>query len=169
MGDDLYAQAVALLNACETLLGTRSPAVSFVSPSLPVFDCCPMLAVHVPSLGEAFTSPTQGALVSGHRNTFGRVNLSTLVVSIVRCDQEKIGGALPDVIKKEATAAEVMEDVWTLWNGLYRMLGDGTLFNDCGERFFDGARAINSSGGCVGYTLTFRVSIPGYDPTQAGT
>jgi hypothetical protein len=169
VGTDLYAQAAALLSACETLLGTRAPTVSFVSPGLPVFDCCPMLAVHVPSLGEAFTSPTQGALVSGHRGKFGRVNLTALVVSIVRCDQEKPGGTLPDVIAKEATAAEVLEDVWTLWNGLYRMLDDGTLFHDCNERYFDGARAINGSGGCIGYTLNLRVALPGYDPTAVGT
>lgn len=164
MGSDLYAQASALLTACEQILGARCPEVTFVSPSLPVFDCCPFLSVHVPSLGEAFTQPTQGGLVTGHRNKFGRVNLTALVVTIVRCDQETPSGALPDVPAKEATAAEVMEDVWTLWNGLYRKLDDGTLFRDCGERYFEGARVINSSGGCVGYNLAFRVSLPGYDP-----
>lgn len=161
---DLYAQAQALLEACQDLLGARSPDVAFVSPGTPVFDCCPMLSVHVPALGEAITSPTQGALVTGHRYSFGRVNLSTLIVSIVRCDQETPSDALPDVAAKEATAAEVLADAWVLWNGLYRMLDDDELFVGCGERYMDSARAIDSSGGCVGYLLTLRVSIPGYDP-----
>lgn len=162
MEGDLYAQAQALLDACETLLGARSPDVAFVSPGPPVFDCCPMLAVHVPAIGEASTVGL-GALDSGHRYSQARVNLSMLVVSIVRCDQEN-NGSLPNVPAKEATASEVLQDVWTLWNGLYRMFSDGVLFRGCGERFFDGARAIPPSGGCVGWLLTFRVSIPGYAP-----
>jgi hypothetical protein len=164
MDTDLYEQAASLLAACDALLGARAPATAFVSPSLPVFDCCPMLAVYVPALGEALTSPTSGALVGGHRRTFGRVNLTTLVVTIVRCDQEKPDNMLPDVAAKQATAAEVMQDVWTLWNGLYRLVDDGVLFEGCGERYLDGARLINSSGGCVGYTITLRISLPGYDP-----
>jgi hypothetical protein len=167
--NDLYTQAQALLDASVMLLGARSPNVAFVSPGTPVFDCCPMLAVHVPSIEEAGTGPQTTVLDAGHRYRHGRLNLSTLIVSIIRCDQET-NGSLPDVPAKQATAGEVLEDAWTLWNGLNRMLSDGSLFRGCSERFFDGARAIDSSGGCVGYLITARITIPGWNPLdEVGT
>lgn len=167
MIEDLYLQAEALLNACQDLLGTRSPEIAFISPGTPVFDCCPMLAVHVPSIGEASTSPLL-ALDQGHRHNQGRVNLSALVVSIIRCDAESsTNNGLPNIPAKQATSLEVLQDAWVLWNGLYRMNEDGVLFQGCGERIFDGARAIDPSGGCVGYLFNFRVSIPGYNALVA--
>lgn len=161
---DLYTQAASLLEACEDLLGARAPAVSFVSPGPPVFDCCPMLSVHVSGINEGGTPPP-GALGAGHRYTSARVNQVGLVVSIVRCDQESSAGVFPDVAKKEETAAEVYEDIWTLWNGLNRMSANGELFQGCGERFFDGARPITPSGGCVGFLFLIRLTLPGFDPT----
>jgi hypothetical protein len=162
---DLHAQASALLEACQTILGGRCPATAFVSAGEPAFDCCPMLAVHVPAISEASTSPG-GALTSGHRNNFGRVSQTTMIVSIIRCDQEVAAGTLPDPIKKEATAAEVHEDAWTLWNGIYRLIADGVLFHGCSERYLDGARIVDSSGGCVGWRIQVRASIPGYNPLE---
>jgi len=162
--DDLYASAEALLQACITLLGASAPGTAFVSPGEPIYDCCPMLAVHVGSVVEAGTSPG-GALDSGHRTRFSRVNVVSLVVSIVRCDVEVASQTLPNVAAKQGVAMQTYADGWTLWNGLYRMLADGVLFRNCSERFLDDAVPIDSSGGCVGFRIGLRVSLPGYDPT----
>lgn len=160
---DLYDQADALLDACIALLGSRAPATAFVSPSEPIYDCCPMLAVSVVQLGEAFTSPA-GTLDAGHRTKFSRVNTVSFNVHAVRCDTEVAAQTLPDVDAKQGVAMETYADGWTLWNGLYRMVDDGTLFRGCGERYLDAARPIDSSGGCVGFLISLRASLPGYDP-----
>lgn len=160
---DLYDQTEALLDACTTILGTTAPPTAFVSPGEPIYDCCPMLAVHVASVAEAATSPG-GALDSGHRYRHGRVNLVSFVVSIVRCDPEVAAMTLPDVAAKQAVASEVLNDLWTLWNGLYRLVADEVLFAGCGERYLDGATPVDSSGGCVGTRIGLRASIPGFNP-----
>lgn len=164
--DDLFVRAETLLEACVTILADRAPATAFVSPAEPIWDCCPMLAVHVPSFGEASTLAGTGALSTGHRTTVGRVNLATFNISLVHCDSEVAANTLPDVAAKEQVSLDLYSDAWTLWCGLYRMTSDGTLFTDCGERFLDSARGFDSQGGCIGYRIALRVNVPGYNPLE---
>lgn len=164
LADELLQAAVESLDTIPTfdvaLLG--APDRTFISPALPVFDCCEMLTVHVDGISEAGTSP-QGLAVS-RRATYGRINLAGLVVSIVRCiPTAGDGGQLPSIDSMQAAAEQTNADAWALWNHLFNMVRAGDLFALCSEVNWDGMRPINPSGGCGGWTASFRVQLDGYE------
>jgi len=160
---DLYTQAAALLVACQTLLAVDTPSLSYLAPGTPAIDC-EMLTVHAPGVGEAPTGPAVGALDAGHRGKFGQVTLSSLLVTVTRCDAQPAFEDTPDPVAKAQVAERVLKDVWILWNGLYRLIETDGLFFGCGEKYLDPAQAIQPQGGMVGWTIPIRLSIPGYNP-----
>ncbi len=169
---DLYGLAADLLAAAEEALDTLpliapafegAPERSFVSAGTPALDCCPQLTVHVAAVTEAATAPF--GLATGNRDRSGRINHVSLIVTIARCVQglSQKGMEAPDVIDLDATAQQVDADGWALWNHIWSMWAAGELFTVCGEVFFDGLRALNSDGGCAGWTLAIRVALDGYN------
>lgn len=166
---DLHALAEELLAASVEALDTiptfapglgGAPERSFISPGLPVFDCCEMLTVHNVPITEDDTSTI--ALGAGKR--VARINLVTLVVSAVRCipvatDPED----LPTPEQMSGAAEQLNADAWSLWNHLWHLWKDASLFTRCGQVFWDGLLPINPEGGCAGSTVNFRVSLDGYD------
>lgn len=160
---DLYDQAEALLDACRTLLGVRTPEDSYLSPGLPAFNCCPQLTVHVQNASEAAIGPVAG-LDAAHRYATARLNMIAYVVTILRCYDQPLNGSAPTAAQSATATAEVLADLWILWNGLNHLMNDGVLFRDCGERLFEASQAIDPQGACAGWLLFIRVSLPGYDP-----
>lgn len=167
---DLHALAQELLDASVESLNTipsfdpglgGAPDRSFISPGLPVFDCCEMLTVHNVPITEADT--TTFALGAGKRHA--RINLIALVVSAVRC-VPTVGATendLPSIEEMEAAAEQINADAWALWNHLWHMWKEEQLFTRCGQVYWDGLLPIAPEGGCVGSTVNFRVSLDGYD------
>jgi len=171
--EDLHALAVELLDACVESLDTiptfnpglaGAPERRFVSPGLPVWDCCEMLTVHVDGLSESATSPA--GLAQGRRQVYSRINLVSLVVTMSRCIPV-IGGtqldAIPEPDDLQSAAEQLNADGWALWNHLFNMIRNEELFEKCLEIFWDGMRAVVPSGGCAGWTTVFRVQLDGYE------
>lgn len=164
LADELLQAAIESIDTIPTfapgLLG--APDRSFISPALPVFDCCEMLTVHVDPISESGTSP-QG-LATGRRATYGRINLVALVVSIVRCIPTAGGtNDLPSIDSMQAAAEQTNADAWALWNHIYNLIRADDLLARCLEIFWDGMRPIAPSGGCGGWTLSLRVQLDGYE------
>lgn len=176
MGDigDLDALAHALLDACIEALDTipafdatlkGAPDRTFVSPGNPVADCCEQLAVHVPIIGEADTSP--GGLNAGKRYATARINHVGLLATITRCvptGVESPGGDYrpPSPSSLSAAAAQIDADGWALWNHLFNLQSSGLLLSLCDEVFFDGITAAAPSGGCGGWQVAVRAYLGGY-------
>lgn len=175
---DLHALALELLAADIAALDTipisapgleGSPERAFVSAGRPAFDCCPQLSVHVDTIQDAETRP--GGLAGGRRNVTGKVNHVRLITTIVRCVPSTGNGQsmvdAPLVVDLEAVAEQTNADAWALWNEIYNMWRSDQLFSVCGEVFFEGMRSLAEEGRCVGWTMTLRVSLGGYNDIEA--
>lgn len=174
---DLFALAAELLQADIEALNTipasapgldGAPERAFVSPGQPAIDCCPQLTVHVDSVLDADTRP--GGLAAGRRNVTGKKNHVRLVTTIVRCVVDSRTGTTitaPLAADLELTAEQMDADGWALWNHLYNAWRSGELFSLCGEVFFEGLRSMTEAGTCVGWVLTIRVSLDGYDNAES--
>lgn len=173
--EDLHALAQEYLSACVESLDTipldivglaGAPERSFISPGIPVWDCCEQLTVHVDGVTESATSP-QG-LGSGRRQAFGRINLVTMIATVTRCVPVAGGtglDALPRIEDLEAAAEQIHADGWALWNHIFNKIRAKELFAICDEIFWNGLRAVAPSGGCGGWTLSLSVQLDGYEET----
>ncbi len=162
---DLHDLAADVLAAGQQILDTDDgPEIdrAFVSHGPPALDCCNQLAVHVAAIGEAPTGAAS-VLAPGSRHVTGRINLTTLVVTVTRC-HPIVGeeAAIPAADDLTAGAAILNADAWSLWNGLYRM--KDTLFAACDLVFFDGLVPLGPEGGCAGWVFQIRFELPGYAP-----
>lgn len=163
-----YAQE--LLAACEDALATTVGGVpdrSFVSAGLPALDCCPQLTVHVQGVTAELTSPALPT-DAGHRVNFGMLILTRMVVTIARCAPtvEFAGDTIvpPSAAELTASALEVDQDMWAIWNKLYTIKAEGNIFNGaCSALYFDGGTPLDTEGGCAGWTFEVRAAIDGYD------
>ena len=156
---DLNDLAADVLDACEQILEETAgpPARSYVSHELPALDC-EQLTVHVTNIGEA-TSQLPDPLAAGNRRS--RVNLTGLVVTIVRCyPTVDDRGRAPTVAALNDASALLNGDAWALWNGLWR--ARGTLFADCDLVFFDGLAPLPAQGGFAGWVFQLRFELGGY-------
>lgn len=143
-----------------TLLG--APDRQFVSPGIPVWDCCEQLAVHVAFINEAGTTP--GDLDAGLRTNRGYINHVTVIGTITRCIPTMNSDGDPPSPAAQGSAAEQIDaDGWALWNHLHNAKASGELLNLCDGMFFDGLLAVVPSGGCAGWTVTVRAAIGGYE------
>lgn len=161
---DLHALAQELLDASVEALDTiptfepglaGAPARSYVSAGLPALDCCDQLTVHIQAVNES--PPGQS---DSHKNS-ARKNIVTFVVTSTRCHDIK--DIPPPVDVLTAISEQSDADGWALWNHLWNLMRADELFTLCGPVFWDGLRALNSSGGCGGWTLTLRAEVEGYE------
>lgn len=168
----LYDFAVELLDACADALGTTAagaPDRRFVSPGLPVIDCCPLLAVHVGSILEGQTAPSSPPMVTGHRPSFMRQPLVQMVITIVRCVPVGSGDnansySPPSVAQLDAAAEVLAIDAWVIVNYLNWRQRAGDLFlGGCQAVFIDPAVSLDPQGGCGGWQIPVRAAIDGYD------
>lgn len=176
--DDMHQLAALLLDSCAEALDTvqafdanlaGAPTRRFVSPGQPVFDfagtnCTDQLAVHVPLIQAADTSP--GGLASGKRTLFGMVNHVVMVVTITRCIPDGFDAMgnyrPPSMTDLQAAARQLNADAWALWNHLFNLQSSGLLRSLCDEVFLDGVSALVPSGGAAGWTFQVRMSLDGY-------
>lgn len=128
-----------------------------------------MLAVHVQALSEESTSPLAPAPASGTRASYGRLNLATLIVTIVRCAAEVHEDGSVDSAAIEVVAAQVQEDGWAMWNTLYHAIQNEVFGDLCSDIHFDGGRPIEEQGGCVGWQFQIRAEIGGIPNPGTGT
>lgn len=148
-----------VLTTAEACLATTDggvPARSYFAPDPVTFDCCPMLAVSVMRIGEEATSPFSPPAVTGHRTQFGRINLITYNVVVLRCAPET--ESADDI---EYVTDLVLQDGWALWCGFYDAIRDGTFKDECSIAHFDFGSAIREQGKCVGWLFRFRVNLDG--------
>ena len=175
---DLFDLCHELLEACsEALAFTPGGTIDrvYVSPGSPPWDCT-QLTVYAggPVVGD--TAPLQPPLQPGHRvDDVGQVNLITLVATVIRCcvpmpttDNQDVW--FPPADEIEAVARQTLADVWAIWNHVATRKRNGTLFawpdrpnHQTRECFFDPAFPVNTSGGCAGWQMQFRVQLSGYD------
>lgn len=166
---DLYDLCREYLDACASAL-ELSPGGpidrAFVSPGPPAWDCCPQLTVHAggPSAGD--TLPLSPPLQPGHRIEDGVLyNMVAMTATVIRCTPVVREGSnqAPDATGLEASAAELLGDIWAIWNHvatLKRYYGLWTPKER--EVFFLPAVALNAAGGCAGWQMEIRVQLGGY-------
>jgi hypothetical protein len=173
LANAILAAAVDALNSVNafdaTLLGAQDRR--FVSPGLPVLDCCDQLTVHIPLINQADTTPS--GLAAGKRHLTGTINHVTMMVTSTRCipvgTTSAAGQFTPPTATELAEAARQLDaDAWALWNHLYAMQASDQLLNLCDEVFFDGISTLPPSGGCAGWVAQVRAYLGGY-PVSFGT
>lgn len=155
---DLLTVSIAALATTDS----GAPVEAFVSAiAPPTFDCCPMLAVAVTGLAEAPTKPGSPAESVARRTTYGNIILAGYGIWALRCAPTVDGRQLPTMAQKVASADEVEQDGWALWNGIRHAVANGELFETCTGVHFDGGQPITEQGGCVGWVFRLRAMIPG--------
>lgn len=170
--DGLYQLATDFLTVCEdslTMTAAGVPDRSYVSPSAPAFDCCPFLSVHVAGLTEEATSPLAPPPVLGRRTEFGRLNLATLVATIVRCSPQLDESGLAIISSAEAVAQTVLQDGWALWCGLSHAITCEAFKDLCSFVHVDRGTSIPEQGGCVGWQFTIRAELEGIPNPGCGS
>jgi hypothetical protein len=160
----LYGQE--LLDACVAALDTTdagAPDYRCLSPGLPAIDCPEGLWVHIAGLAEENTQPGTPSPVTGRRTRFGQLILATLIVTATRCmpgDQ-----TIPSAADLGAVYTKTSQDMWAIWNHLYRLIRDGQIFDgNCSVNHFDVGAPLGISGGSAGWTFQVRPQIDGYIP-----
>lgn len=156
--------SIPILVPGQGLIG--APERRFVSPGLPVWDCCEQLAVHAAPMNEADTTPS--GLDAGRRSArFARINHPSFIATITRCvptaEMSSSGSVkLPGTVDLTMAARQINADGWALWNRLFNAVYAGRLLTLCDEVFWDAIIPVVPAGGCAGWTVTMRASLPGY-------
>lgn len=137
---------------------------AFVSPTLPALDCCAQLTVDVRSIQFETTSPTNPLPAIGHRAT-NALYLAVLVITVARCAPVVGQNTLPSIADMETSSRETTEDLWAIWNTLQALKREGLLFGGkCPALYIDPPVPLNAEGGCVGWVVSVRPAIDGYEP-----
>lgn len=174
----LYDFAAELLETCVDALNTTAagaPDRRFVSPGLPVIDCCPMLSVHVGAILEGQTSPASPPMVAGHRSSFVKQPITQMVITIVRCVPSGGGDNAasyipPSAAQLDASAETLDIDAWVIVNYInWKQRAGDQFLGGCQALFMDPAIPLDPQGGCGGWQIPVRVAIGGYDAYGAPT
>jgi hypothetical protein len=162
LAESYLAACVEALDSIPSLAGLGgSPPRSFVTHGRPVIDCCDALMVNIDNVIESPTGRVPGATSKSFKT--GWTNLVTLIATISRCiPVPDAHGNPPPVAEMQAAANQLNADNWALWNHIHNLVVAGLLFEQCGEVFFLGIRALQPSGGCAGWVATVQVSLDGY-------
>ena len=136
-----------------------APALQYISPAMPAYDCCPALIVSVAALSDESTSPLSPIAATGHRTLYGRVTLATLVITVLRCAApvQQDGSVITADI--ESVASQVLSDGWILWNCIDCAIRNEVFLDLCSIVHFDRAVAIREQGSCVGWEMILRCEI----------
>jgi len=167
----LYTLAQQLMVVAEdatALTSEGTPDRRYVSPASPPWDCCPFVAVHSPGLTEEITSPLVPVAATGQRSgSYGRLNLASLAVTVVRCAPHADPIPLPADV--EAVASQVMQDGWALWNALGWAVKCGTFKDACADVHVDRGVSVSEQGMCVGWQFFIRAEIEGMENPGCGS
>lgn len=166
--DDLHELALEYLAACAAALALTSagaPDIQYVSAGPPAWDCCPALIVHVGGPSTGNTRVPSGGLGEGHRiATTGVIHLISLTATVLRCSASYGEGEdfLPSPEAETAVAAVTNADIWAITNYLVDAIADGVIFGSCQERMLDNPVTLAQQGGCAGWLVPVRFSLPGF-------
>lgn len=157
---DLFQAASDLRDACLTLLGDDAPATSYVRNGFLVMDREDQLVVYVPRF-ESWVGVATDRQAPQIQQIAGP-NRIAFLVAVTRCAD----AASPS--QQEAVAERCYSDVWILWNGLRRLIGEGVLFTgpvEPGpEPMVTPTAVVNEQGNVTGWTLGVQCTLAGYDP-----
>lgn len=159
---DLLLAAAEALDSIPDLLGTGfdgAPDRQFVSPGLPVHDCCSQLAVWVNPVGAGARSPTVLApdfMLA--RPTF-RVH-ATRCLPTGRIVSKRY--VPPPAADLDAAGEQHLADGWALWNHTFNLVNADLLFQKCLDMVAWSMTSITPGGGCGGWELQFTVGLDGY-------
>ena len=167
--EELLAAGAEALDTIPDIEGTSllgAPDRQFVSPGLPVADCCEMLTTWVDPLGEG--SRSRQTLTANFRINRPRINLM-----ILRCvPSGRVANKTyipPSADALTASAEQIHADGWAIWNHLFNLIAAELLFDGrCVDLLWDPALSQTPSGGCGGWRFGLFVGIPGY-PEDLGT
>lgn len=159
--NELCHTTLQVSEACLATTVGGVPARSYVSPARPPFDCCPFLAVYAAQIGEETTSPLSPPAATGGRQRYGRINLITLRVLVLRCGVSTDGNGVANADEIEAVALEVQEDGWALWCGFHNAIQAGDFLDRCSDIHFDFGRPVEERGMCVGWDFQLRADLGG--------
>lgn len=169
---DLHAVAQELLDAASEALDAipdllddtyaGAPERQFVSPGLPVIDCCELLATWVDPIAVAARSPqVLAADLQVTRPTFNLI--------VTRCiPMGRMEGSEyipPTAAQLTAAAAQTDADAWAIWNHIWNLLQaepDALIFSKCFDLIWNAASAQVPSGGCAGWRFSFTAGLDGY-------
>jgi len=159
-----YELSQAFLGVCEDALASTAggiPDLSYIYPVSPPVDCCPALIVWMNSLSEETTSPFSPPAATGHRASFGRLNLVGLTVWILRCSPPINQNGSIDLTEIAYTAQVVQQDGWALWCGIYDAIRDNRFLDICSAVHFDRSMPLREQGGCLGWSFSIRAELGG--------
>lgn len=159
-----YELSQSFLNVCETALATTAggiPNPSYIYPVAPPVDCCPALIVWMSGLGEETTSPFSPPAATGHRASYGRLNLVGLTVWALRCAPRVNADGSIDLAEIAEISQIVQQDGWALWCGIYDAIRDERFRDLCTAVHFDRARPVREAGGCLGWEMSIRAELGG--------
>lgn len=120
---------------------------------------CEQVTVSWSGFGEA---PSAG-LPTLLKHVYGRVNLVTFTIRVVRdCVPTLKGKAPPSVESSEASARELVRDAWALWSGIYQTMKAGDLFGGrCSGLQMVNASPLEPMGNLAGFDLVIATEIDG--------
>jgi hypothetical protein len=172
MLDDVVLALDSIPDFAETSDLEGAPERQFVSPGIPVNDfvgedCCSQVAVWSSPLTEADTTP--GGLEAGKRaSRHAWINHVSLRAGVSRCIPSWTSGGMGGYIPPSPGALnessrQFYADGWALWNHLHNLVQAETLVSLCSEVFFDGLNAAVPAGGCIGWVVSVRAALDGYE------
>lgn len=157
--------AVASLNLIPTMPGSEdlagAPDRAYLTPGVPVDDCCEQLTVYVDPVGQLDTA--RAARVS----KFAWINMASFTITTGRClpgsNFEGVTYVAPTPEAMSASARQLNADGMALWNGMRNAYRDGLILAGCELVRFRPLVARNPSGGCGGWTLVVEAQVDGYE------
>ncbi len=167
----VFEVAQELLDVSEAVLADTiggPVALAYLSPGLPAIDYqCDQVAVYLAAMSEEATSPLAPIPASGHRGSWGWVNLVAFSIHASRCidtgHTANNGFTPPTVANLLIDSRKVMEDGWALWNGIHGAIAEDGLFGGtCNDIKFVSMTPLVPQGGIAGWVLTVTAEMPGY-------
>jgi hypothetical protein len=170
LADLLLQHAVEALDSIPTFTGMETlqgaPTRQVVALGQPADDC-DQVAVYVPLIAEAGTTP--GGLGAAARPRTGRVDHTSLNIRVTRCclpvGEMSSGGEwrAPTALAINTSSEQLYADAWALWNHLHNVKASGVFRTLCDQMFFDGIQPFTPSGACGGWVMFTRVQLDGYE------
>lgn len=143
--------------------GYDLPSRRLVTPGLPAFDCCEMLAVQVERVFQHQGEVAQEVLQSIGAAAAATVRGASFAVWILRSvpvmkESGRMRVAPPSADDEEAAAMRILADQQLVWNALIEAQRAGTLAT-CDSMAMDAWTYVGPSGGIGGGVQRVRLSL----------
>lgn len=161
---DLFTTADNLLQAAYASGQTVgfAPDIVYVSVCDPPIDCCPMIAVHVDSVGQEELG--EGQVFPDNSRNCATVTRARLVLTVADCVSVPEGNPpkFPSTGDMEQDTARIYSAGWAIWNGVRSWANQGCLFDvEFCQGLDYGEMECFNQGGCGGWRWPIDVEITG--------